>query len=287
MHSGLCGKKSMPSTVNSVAENSFSAAAVDECAQTGEVLIFQHDPFEDAGLFAEVLDKQRASYRTVRLYHGETPTDDCQEIRALIILGGSMRVSDEEKYPVLRWEKRIIRAAIDEGIPILAVGLGAELLATVLGAAVYHGPVKEIGWYSISLSPYGQADRFLGYLSESATVFQWHGGGFDLPRGAVQLASSLNYNNQAFRLGKNIYGLQFHLEVTARTIERWVHERGKDLALAPYILPDKILEGIRIYAPTLNFYAEKFLSEFIRRTTKSKGSDHKSCGRLHEVGGRM
>ena len=277
----------MPFTKNSVAENCVSVGAIDECAQTGEVLIFQHDPFEDAGLFAEVLEKQRASYRTVRLFHGETPTDDWQDIRALIILGGSMRGSDEEKYPFLRWEKRIIRAAIDEAIPILGVGLGAELLATVLGAAVYHGPVKEIGWYSISLSPDGQADRFLGYLSESATVFQWHGGGFDLPRGAVRLASSINYNNQAFRVGKNIYGLQFHLEVTARMIERWVYERGKDSALAPYILPDKILEGIPIYVPTLNFYAEKFLSEFIRRTTKSKGADNKCSGRLHEVGGRM
>lgn len=160
MHSGLCRKKSMPSTVNSVGENFFS-----------EVLIFQHDPFEDAGSFAEVLDKQRVSYRSVRLFHGETPTDDWQEIRALIILGGSMSVSDEEKYPFLRWEKRIIRAAIDEAIPILGVGLGAELLATVLGAAVYHGPVKEIGWYSISLSPHGQADRFLGVCRKALRSF--------------------------------------------------------------------------------------------------------------------
>jgi GMP synthase (glutamine-hydrolysing) len=287
MRSGLCRKKSMPSAVNSVAQNSFSAGAIGECAQSGEVLIFQHDPFEDAGLFAEVLDKQRVSYRTVRLFHGEMPADDWQEIRALVILGGSMRVSDEDKYPFLHWEKRIIRAAIDEGIPILAVGLGAELLATALGAAVYDGPVKEIGWHSISLLPHGQADRFLGYLSESATVFQWHGGGFDLPRGAVRLASSLNYNNQAFRVGKSIYGLQFHLEVTARMIERWVYERGKDSAWAPYILPDKILEGIQIYAPTLNFYAEKFFSEFIRRATKSKRGDNKSPERLHEVSGRM
>lgn len=88
-------------------------------------------------------------------------------------------------------------------------------------------------------------------------------------------------------MGKDIYGLQFHLEVTARMIERWVYERGKDSALAPYILPDKILEGIHIYAPTLNFYAAKFLSEFLRRTAKSKGADNKSSGRLHEVGGRM
>jgi GMP synthase-like glutamine amidotransferase len=147
--------------IKPIHKNSFSLGTIDECARRREVLIFQHDPFEEAGCFAEVLQKQRTSYRTVRLFHGETPTDDWQEIRALIILGGEMRAGDEEKYPFLRWEKRIIGAAIDEGIPILGVGFGAELLATVLGAFVYDGPVKEIGWHSISLSPHGQADRFL------------------------------------------------------------------------------------------------------------------------------
>jgi hypothetical protein len=154
-----------------------------------------------------------------------------------------------------------------------------------LGAAVYHGPVKEIGWCSIELSANGQADRSLGYLSEEATVFQWHSGGFDLPPGAVRLASSLNCANQAFRVGKNIYGLQFHLEMTAPMIERWVHERSKDSALAPYILPDKILEGIHVYAPTLNFYAEKFFSEFLRRATKSERAGSRGFGRLQPAAG--
>jgi GMP synthase (glutamine-hydrolysing) len=75
----------------------------------------------------------------------------------------------------------------------------------------------------------------------------------------------VNYENQAFRLGKNIYALQFHLEVTPRMIARWIDERSKDLAQAPYILPDKILADTRNYAPTLKYYGERFLSEFVRR----------------------
>jgi GMP synthase (glutamine-hydrolysing) len=233
-----------------------------------EVLVFQHDQFEDLGFFADVLGKQGADYRVVRLFHGEMPAEEWAHVRALIILGGPMNVDEEENFPFLRWEKRIIRAAIDEAVPMLGVCLGAQLIAATLGTPVFHGAVKEIGWSPISITPHGQVDSLLGYLPESATVFQWHGDGFDLPTGAIRLASSAHYSTQAFRVGKTIYGLQFHLEVTPRMIERWIDERSKDLALAPYVLPDKILADTQSYAPTLKYYAERFLSEFVRRVSR-------------------
>jgi GMP synthase-like glutamine amidotransferase len=181
-----------------------------------------------------------------------------------------MGVSDEDDYPFLRWEKRIIRAAIDEAVPMLGVCLGAQLIAATLGASVFHGPVKEIGWSPISITPHGQVDSLLGYLPESATVFQWHGDGFELPNGAIHLASSVHYKNQAFRVGRSIYGLQFHLEVTPSMIERWIDERSKDIALAPYVQPDKILADTQNYAATLKYYGERFLSEFVRRVARTR-----------------
>jgi len=235
-----------------------------------EVLVFQHDPFEDLGFFAEVLEKQRTDYRVLRLFHGEMPAEDWERIGALIILGGPMSVNDEEQFPFLRWEKRIIRAAIDEAVPVVGICLGAQLIATTLGTMVYHGRVKEIGWSPISITAHGQVDSLLGYLPENATVFQWHGDGFELPAGAIRLASSVNYKNQAFRVGKNIYALQFHLEVTPPMIARWIDERSKDLAQAPYILPDKILADTQNYAPILKYYGERFLSEFIRRAARTQ-----------------
>jgi GMP synthase (glutamine-hydrolysing) len=238
-----------------------------------EVLVFQHDPFEDLGFFAEVLEKQGVDYRVLRLFNGEMPAEDWDHVRALIILGGPMNVDEEESYPFLRWEKRIIRAAIDEAVPMLGVCLGAQLIAATLGTAVFHGAVKEIGWSPISITPHGQVDSLLGYLPENATVFQWHGDGFDLPAGAILLASSVNYKTQAFRLGKTIYGLQFHLEVTPRMIERWIDERSKDLALAPYVLPDKIMADTQSYAPTLKYYGERFLTEFVRRVARARRQD--------------
>ncbi|HEY7555728.1 MAG TPA: gamma-glutamyl-gamma-aminobutyrate hydrolase family protein [Candidatus Binatia bacterium] len=235
-----------------------------------EVLVFQHDPFEDLGFFAEVLDKEGATYRTIRLFHGEMPAEDWRHVAALIILGGPMGIADEERFPFLRWEKRIIRAAIDESVPILGICVGAQLIAATLGARTYHGSVKEIGWSQISITPHGQVDSLLGYLPESATVFQWHGDGFDLPERAVSLASSTHYKTQAFRLGKIIYGLQFHLEITPRMIERWIGERSKDLASAPYVSPEKILVDTLNHAPTSKYYGERFLSEFIRRIKRTK-----------------
>jgi GMP synthase (glutamine-hydrolysing) len=234
-----------------------------------EVLVFQHDPFEDLGAFTEVLEKQGARCRVIQLYQGEMPAEEWERTGALIILGGPMGVYDEEQFPFLRWEKRIIRAASDEAVPLLGVCLGAQLIAATLGAPVYHGPVKEIGWNPISITPHGQVDSLLGYLPENATVFQWHGDGFDLPSGAIRLASSVNYENQAFRMGKNIYALQFHLEVTPRMIERWIDARSKDLAQAPYVSPEKIRADTRSYAATLKYYGERFLTEFVRRAIRT------------------
>src|SRR4051794_38764385 len=265
----------MPSALDLTPGSSLSISISDRQGNRArpveEVLVFQHDPFEDLGVFAEVLEKQRTTYRVIRLFHGETPADDRERMKALIVLGGRMNSQDEESYPFLRWEKRIIRAAIDEAVPVLGICLGAQLIAATLGSAIYQGRVKEIGWSSISMTPHGQVDSLLGYLPENATVFQWHGDGFDLPSGAIRLASSSNYENQAFRLGKTIYGLQFHLEVTPRMIERWMDERSRDLAEAPYVIPDKIRADTQSYAPTLKYYGERFIAEFLRRAIRVKG----------------
>jgi GMP synthase-like glutamine amidotransferase len=208
------------------------------------------------------------------------PAEELENVTALIVLGGPMSVNEEASVPFLRWEKRIIRAAIDEAVPILGVCFGAHLIAEALGTQVFHGSVKEIGWSPILITPHGQVDSLLGYLPESATVFQWHSDGFDLPVGAIRLAFSAHYSTQAFRVGKTIYGLQFHLEVTPRMIERWIDERSKDLALAPYVLPDRILADTHNYAPTLRYYGERFLSEFVRRICRSSGrkGDRRQAG---------
>jgi len=187
-----------------------------------EVLVFQHDPFEDLGFFGEVLDKQGTDYRVVRLFHGEMPTEEWEHVRALIILGGPMNVDDEEAVSFLRWEKRIIRAAIDESVPMLGICLGAQLLAHVLGAPVQRHSQAEMGWYDVHMSADGRSDPVLGAAGERLPVFQWHSYSYDLPSGATHLARTETCEQQAFRFGSNAYGFQFHLEADVGVIERWL-----------------------------------------------------------------
>ncbi len=235
-----------------------------------DILVFQHDPYEELGIFVSVLEEHHLSFATVRLFEGEIPAEDWESVKALIILGGPMSALDEERYPFLKWEKAIIRAAVKERLPILGIGLGAQLIAAATGAEVYSGNVQEIGWYPISMTPEGQMDSIFGYLPENPTVFQWHSDAFDLPKGAQRLASSLHYDNQAFRIGKNVYGLQFHLEATPKMIEQWMERHWKELAQSPYISPEKIRADTRSYAQESRYCGERFLAEFIRRLVVSK-----------------
>jgi GMP synthase (glutamine-hydrolysing) len=235
-----------------------------------DVLVFQHDPGEDLGSFAPILERHGLDFHYIRLFQGDMPPENWENVRALVILGGPMGAYEEERYPFLRWEKTIIRTAAKQEIPTLGICLGAQLIAAATGAAVYQGGIKEIGWYPVSVTPEGQMDSLLGYLPEKPTVFQWHGDSFELPKGAQRLASSLSYDNQAFRIGRSIYGVQFHLEVTPPMIDRWIDQYGKELASLPYISTDKIRADTRSYSQTLKYYGERFFSEFIRRIAAFK-----------------
>lgn len=234
-------------------------------------MIFRHDPLEELGLFSEVLERGGLSFRTVRLFESEMPTEDWDAIGALVILGGTMGIYDEQRYPFLKFEKAIIRTAMRKEIPLLGIGLGAQLIAAAAGAEVYRGNFKEIGWYPISMTIEGEMDPLLTCLPGKPMVFHWHGDSFDLPRGALRLASSFYYVNQAFRLGRNIYGLQFHLDVTLDMIERWMKHYWKELAQVPYISPDKIRADSRSYGHKLRHYGEMVFSDFLRRVCASKG----------------
>jgi len=235
-----------------------------------EVLVFQHDPFEDLEFFAEVFEREKAGFRRIRIFQGEMPPDEWEDVCALLFLGGPMSAREEALYPFLRWEKTIIRAAAENEVPLLGIGLGAQLIASALGADVYRGRVQEVGWYPISLNAHGQVDSLLGHLPEKPMVFGWHEEGFELPTGALCLASSINFENQAFRFGKNIYGLQFHLEVTPQGIERRLNARAQELAKIPYVSPDKVRADTLSYSSASRYYGERILSGFIRRSTRLK-----------------
>jgi GMP synthase-like glutamine amidotransferase len=182
------------------------------------VLIFRHVPFEGAGLIEGVLRERDIDFDYVDLYRSGTLAPDDSLYDGLIFMGGPMSVNDDLAY--LRLEEEILRRGVTQGKPVLGICLGAQLIAKALGGSVRRNPSKEIGWYPLRFTPEAQADPLFSGLSEE-TVLHWHGETFDLPLGSVLLASSELCQNQAFRFGRCVYALQFHLEVTPAMIADW------------------------------------------------------------------
>ncbi len=133
-----------------------------------------------------------------------------------------MNVDQTDRYPGLLAEIDWIREAVAADLPVLGICLGSQLLAAALGANVSAGEKKEIGWYTVQLTDAALSDPVFSLCRHEEIVFQWHGCTFDLPAGAVRLASSRLFPNQAFRYGRAVYGLQFHLETTDQMIEAWL-----------------------------------------------------------------
>ena len=182
------------------------------------ILAFRHVPFEGLGLIEASLSARGVGVRYASLYEsGALP--DIADYHGLISLGGPMSVNDD--LPYLRQEMRLIREAIARRQPVLGICLGAQLIASALGAPVRRNPAKEIGWFPIHFTGAASADPLFHGLAQPETVFHWHGETFDLPDGAELLASSGLCHNQAFRIGSTVYGLQFHLEVTPDMIADW------------------------------------------------------------------
>ena len=155
------------------------------------------------------------------------------EIDLLIAMGGAMSVNDEQEFPWLVHEKQFIRRAIEAGTSVLGICLGAQLIANAMGSRVHPNDGREIGWFSIRAVPTsaGPAFRF----PPSVEVFHWHGETFELPLGAVHLASSEGCENQAFQLDRSVIGLQFHLETTPASAHDIVSHCQAELTPSKYV----------------------------------------------------
>jgi GMP synthase-like glutamine amidotransferase len=183
-----------------------------------KVLAFRHVPFEGAGRIATVLAQRHIQLDYADLYIPVAPVPDIAAYAGLIFLGGPMSANDD--LPYLRQEMEWMVQATARHRPVLGICLGAQLLARSLGARIYRNPVKEVGWFDLHFTPAAARDTLFTGL-EAAPVFHWHGETFDLPTGAEWLASSARCRHQAFRVGTNQYGLQFHPEVTPAMIAEW------------------------------------------------------------------
>lgn len=188
----------------------------------------QHVAFEDLGLLDPLLRRRGFDVHLL-----DAATDDLAGLAdadLVVVLGGPLGVADEERYPLLSRERTGLGVRLRQGAPTIGICLGAQLLAAELGAAVTRLPVKEIGFAPIALTAAGQASP-LGLLGDQP-VLHWHGDGFQTPAPAIELAGTPAWPHQAFAVGGQVLGLQFHLEVDPQLIERWLVGHAVELALA-------------------------------------------------------
>ena len=230
----------------------------------GPILILQHHPVETPGVFAEVLAERGLAAQTIRPDLGHSFPSDPGAFAGVIAMGGPMGVYEEERYPWLREEDRLIRAAIARDQPMLGICLGSQLIAKAAGVRVAPGPEKEIGWYPLRLTDDGRKDPLFVGFPESFEGFEWHGDVFDLPAGAVSLAASARYPHQAFRVGRRVYGLLFHLEVTAPMVRVMSNAFKQEVvALGDPSRTSAILADLDRRAPALNALARRLFEHFL------------------------
>lgn len=205
-------------------------------------LVIRHVAFEDLGIFEPALRDAgfAVDYRQAGV---DAVTPEAMSAADLVVvLGGPIGVYETDKYPWLNDEIALIRGRLDAKKPLLGVCLGAQLMAAALGARVYPGPAKEIGWGAITLTPEGRDSALAPFGSPEAGVLHWHGDTFDLPAGAVRLASTAITPNQAFAIGDHALALQFHIEADPARIECWLigHTGELDrLGIAPETLREQ------------------------------------------------
>ena len=192
----------------------------------------QHVPFEGPGSIETWLQKAGYEILSTQLYVSEE-LPKVEQVDFLVVMGGPMSVHDEQQYPWLVKEKKFIKNVILAGKPVLGICLGAQLIAHSMGADVFPNSKKEIGWFPVQAVKSDNPSVF--QFPDEIDVFHWHGETFSLPDRAVKIAESRACKNQAFQIGDNVIGLQFHLETTPISAQAIVENCRDELVEGRYI----------------------------------------------------
>lgn len=229
-----------------------------------KALVLTHVAFENLGNLEAMLKKRNYAIEYVHAPVAEFAQLNPQDPDLLVILGGPIGVYEQDIYPFITDELQFIKDRLNAQLPTLGICLGAQFIALAMGARVYPGNQKEIGWSTLQLTDEGQ-NSCMKYLDSSLTqVLHWHGDTFDLPHGATLLASTSVYQNQAFAVGNSILGLQFHPEIMPGHIENWLVGHTCELNKGKIDI-NKLRNDTQTNVEKLNEQAQKFWNVWLNQ----------------------
>jgi len=231
-----------------------------------------HLAFEDLGSFTAVLQAHGYQINYFEAADSVLKPDDLSQLGPLsedllIILGGPISVNDGTMFPFIAAETNLIKQRLAADRPTLGICLGAQLIVSALGGKVYAGKEKEIGWYELNLTTAGEQSSLRYLNSMHCSMLHWHGETFDLPDGAVLLASSEKYPNQAFSFGKKTLALQFHPEITQHGMEKWFIGHIGEIMQTDGVSVEQLREDTRQNANRLEVQGELFFNSWFNEVT--------------------
>lgn len=239
------------------------------------VIAFRHMTGDGLGSLSRVFRHYDLPFAYLDTPHADLSDFDPLGPELLVVLGGSPGVYQQDIYPFLKEELRIIRARLAADRPTLGICLGSQLMAAALGAKVYPGPQgSEKGWHAITVNEAGMKTPVAHLDGGRTMMLHWHGDTFDMPEGATLLASSALYKHQAIQVGKNCIGLQCHPEMTPRHLEDWLISSAGAVADGTLDIA-KVRAETAQYCQTMIDQTEKFLVDFLRQAGVLKGEDRK------------
>lgn len=226
------------------------------------IYAIQHLAFEDLGSLEDIF--YDFGFRVRYFEAGVDDLTPALNYEGLtVILGGPIGVYETEDYPFLKDELEGLKQRLLENKPTIGICLGAQLIAQALGAKVYAGHQKEIGWSELEIKSLDSDSNVLTSL-ESIKVLHWHGDTFELPNNATLLASSTIYQNQAFSVGNNILALQFHLEMIEESFEKWLIGHTCEIRHAGLSIP-QLREDNKLYAKKLESKSREVIQTFLEK----------------------
>jgi GMP synthase (glutamine-hydrolysing) len=226
------------------------------------VLAIRNDPDDTLGITPAVLAEAAIPLSRLDAFEAEVRWPELEEIGGLIVFGGEMNVDEIDGHPYLLTQRELMGRAVDAGLPVLGICLGAQILARAFDAPVYRASVRELGFKPVRVTDLGQRDVLLSAFQTGDRVFEWHEDTFDLPAGADLLVAGDEVPMQAFRLGSTAWGVQFHFEADADGVEAWLRVAEPTLSRVWKRTADDVRDELRSYLPAQQQRSRVLLAAF-------------------------